>query len=53
MNTRNNNIKGIHIALAGLTVAVVILAVLLWNERRTERVEFSLGGQTIEVESEG
>lgn len=53
MNAHNSKIRGIHVALAGLAVAVIVLAALLWNESRTERVEFSFGGQTIEVEAEG
>lgn len=53
MNTQHSKIRGTHIALAGLAVAVIVLAALLWNESRTERVEFSFGGQTLEVEAEG
>mgnify|MGYP003109733145 CR=1 FL=1 len=53
MNNRNSGIRGIHLAFAGLAIAVLVLAVLLWNESRTERFEFSFGGQSIEVEAEG
>ncbi|MEN0652202.1 MULTISPECIES: hypothetical protein [Hyphobacterium] len=53
MNARKSNIRPVHLALAGLAVVIIVLAGLLWKESRTERVEFSFGGQTVEVEAEG
>lgn len=53
MNARKSNIRPVHLAVAGLAIAVVVLAGLLWHESRTERVEFSFGGQSFEVEAEG
>lgn len=53
MNARKSNIRPLHLAVAGLAVAVFVLAGLLWHESRTERVEFSFGGQSFEVEAEG
>lgn len=53
MNTSKSNIRGVHYALIGLAVAVIVLAGLLWRESQTERVEFSFGGQSVEIEAEG
>lgn len=51
--TPANRIKSQHIVIGVLAVAVIILGILLWQESRTERVEFSIGDQTIELEAEG
>jgi len=51
--TQTSRIKPQHVVIGVLAVAVTILGVLLWQESRTERVEFSIGDQTIELEAEG
>lgn len=53
MKSGPRSIKATHMVIAGLAIAVAVLALLLWNESRTERVEFSIGGRTLEVEAEG
>ena len=46
-----SRIKRSHLIIAGLVAAVAVLAFVLWQESRTERVEFSFGGETIEIEA--
>tara|TARA_R110002072_G_scaffold103347_5_gene226794 strand:- start:217 stop:375 length:159 start_codon:yes stop_codon:yes gene_type:complete len=51
--TTPSKFKPTHIAIAALVVLGAVLAYFLWQESRTERVQFSIGDQTIEVEAEG
>jgi len=51
MSTQSNRLKKSHVLIGVLVIAGAVIAFLVWKESRTERVEFSIGDQTLEIET--
>jgi len=51
MSTQSYRLKKSHVLIGILVIAGAVIAFLIWQESRTERVEFRIGDQTLEIEA--